>query len=103
MLSTFLKQKDSPVAKDLLGKTQFSFFVPPKCALRHLDDVNATTRLPLPTHYNSKKRSLLYAVVYQNLARVELVVTTDHLDTLIPQINRHVTVPSGWLNATKSK
>ena len=91
MLANFLRQKNSPVAKDLLGKTQFSFFVPPKCALRDLDDVNATTRLPVPSHYKPKKRDLLFAVVYQNLARVELVVTTDKLNTLISQINRHGT------------
>ena len=87
MLSTLLKQKNSPVAVDLLSKSQFSFFVPPKCALRDLKDEHATTRLKVPN--NSKKKAILYAVVFQNLARVELVVTTDKLDTLVPQINRY--------------
>ena len=91
MLSNFLKEKNNPIVLDLLGKTQFSFLVPPTCALRDLNDKNATTRLPLPTQYNSKERALLYAVVLQNLARIEIVVTTDKLDTLIPQINRHGT------------
>ena len=92
MLSNLLKQKNNPIVLDLLGKTQFSFLVPPTCALRDLDDKNATTRLPMPTKYSSKKRALLYAVVLQNLARIEIVVTTDKLDTLIPQINRHGTL-----------
>ena len=87
MLSTLLKQKDSPVAADLLSKSQFSFFVPPKCALRDLEDEHATTRLKVPN--KEKKKAIFYAVLFQNLARVELVATTDKLDSFVSQIDRY--------------
>ena len=74
-----------PFAMSLLNRSQWSFLVPMGCPVR-----NQTSPKMDITPLTSNNMNLAKAVLLRNLARCDVVITMDQLDTFIPQFVYHL-------------